>query len=94
MRKTASPPITRAEHWILVRRTAVIACSFGIPRILLRFHASIRLLVARLVMGDTVRIDDDHLILALTTSITVARAFPVSTPPIAARQVDVELSVD
>ena len=45
-------------------------------------------------MDDTVRIDDDHLILDLTTTITVARAFPVSTPPIAPRQVDVELIVD
>ena len=93
MRKPASPPTARAGNWILVRRTTVVAGSFGIDRVLLLFHASIRLLVARLVMDDTVRIDDDHLILASTTTITVARAFPVSAPPIAARQVDVELRV-
>ena len=94
MRKAASPQTTRAENWILVRRTAVIAGSFGLPRLLL-FHVSIRLLVARLVMDDTVRIDDDHLILIDGHRLSiVARAFPVSTPPIAAWQVDVELRVD
>ena len=94
MRKPASPPTARAEKCVLVRRIAVIAGSFGIPRLLL-FHASIRLLVARLVMDDTVRIDDDHLILLDGQRLPiVARAFPVSTPPIAAGQVDVELRVD
>ena len=94
MRKPASPPTTRAENWILVRRTAVIAGSFGIPRLLLLFHVSIRLLVARLVMDDAVRIDDDHRIGTTHRLPIVARAFPVSTPPIAAWQVDVELRVD
>ena len=46
-------------------------------------------------MDDTVRIDDDHLILIDGHRLPiVARAFPVSTPPIAAWQVDVELRVD
>ena len=94
MRKPASPSTTRAENWILVRRTAVIAGPFGIPRILLLFHVSIRLLVARLVMDDAVRIDDDHRIGTTHRLPIAARAFPVSTPPIAARQVDVELRVD
>ena len=88
MRKPASPPTARAENWILVRRIAVIAGSIGLPRLLLLFHASIRLLVARLVMDDTVRIDDEHKLP------NVARAFPVSTPPTAALQIDVELRVD
>ena len=94
MRKPASPPTARAENWILVRRTAVIAGSLGLPRLLLLFHARIRLLVARLVMDDTVRIDDDHRIGTAHRLSIVARAFPVSTPPIAAGQVDVELRVD
>ena len=42
-------------------------------------------------MGDTFRIDGEHLIDKLPS---VARAFPVSTPPIAALQIDVELRVD
>ena len=71
----------------------VIAGSWGLLRLLL--PASIRLLVARLVMDDPVRIDDDHLILIDGHKLPiVARAFPVSTPPIAAWQVDVELRVD
>ena len=94
MRKPASPPTARAENWILVRRTAVIAGSCGLLRLLLLFHKSIRLLVARLEMDDAVRIDDDHCIGTTQRLPIVARAFPVSTPPIAAGQVDVELRVD
>ena len=60
----------------------------------LLFHVSIRLLVARLVMDDTFRIDDEHRIGMAHRLPSVARAFPVSTPPIAALQVDVELRVD
>ena len=41
-------------------------------------------------MDDTFRIDGEHLIDKLPN---VARAFPVSTPPIAALQVDVEQRV-
>ena len=89
MRKQASPSTARAENWILVR-----AGSFGLPRLLLLSHVSIRLLVARLVMDDTVRIDDDHRIGAAHRLPSVARAFPVSTPPIAALHVAVELRVD
>ena len=63
--------------------------------LLLLLHACIRLLAARLVMDDPVRIDDDHLIPINGHKLPiVARAFPVSTPPIAAWQVDVELRVD
>ena len=61
---------------------------------LLLCHVSIRLLVARLVMDDTFRIDDEHRIGTAHRLPSVARAFPVSTPPIAALQVDVELLVD
>ena len=94
MRKPASPPTARAENCTLVRRIAVIAASFDLPRLLLLFHVSIRLLVARLVMDDTVRIDDDHRIGTAHRLPSVARAFPASTPPIAALQVDVALRVD
>ena len=72
----------------------MIAGSFDMHRILLLFHASIRLLVARLVLDDAVRIDDDHCIGTTQRLPIVARAFPVSTPPIAVWQVDVELRVD
>ena len=58
------------------------------------FHVSIRLLVARIVMDGTVRIDDDHRIGTTHRLPNVTRAFPVSTPPIAAGQVDVDLRVD
>ena len=50
-----------------------------------------RLLDDRLFMDDTFRIDGEHLIDRLPR---VARAFPVSTPPTAALQIDVELRVD
>ena len=42
-------------------------------------------------MDDTFRIDGEHPIDWLPS---VARAFPVSTPPTAALQIDVELRVD
>ena len=98
MRKPASPPTARAENWILIRRTAVIAGSCGLLRLLRLLHKSIRLLVARLEMDDAVRIDDDRCIGTTQRLPFVARAFPVSTPPIAAVQADVqadhELRVD
>ena len=45
-------------------------------------------------MDDAVRIDDEHRIGTAHKLPNVARAFPASTPPIAAGQVDVELRVD
>ena len=63
--------------------------------LLLLLPASIRLLVARLVMDDPVRFDDDHLILIHGHRLPIAAlAFLDSRPPIAAWQVDVELRVD
>ena len=58
------------------------------------FYVSIRLLVARLVRDEIFRIDGEQRIGTAHTLPTVARAFPVSTPPIAALQVDVERRVD
>ena len=88
MRKPASQSTARSENWILVT-----AGSFDFPHLLL-CHVCIRLLVARLVMDDTFRIDDEHRIGTAHRLPSVARAFLVSTPPIAALQIDVELRVD
>ena len=86
MRKPASPSTTRPENWILV-----LAGSFGLRNLLFLCHVCTRLFVARLFMDDTFRTNGEHLIDKLPS---VARAFPVSTPPTAALQIDVELRVD
>ena len=86
VRKPASPSTARPERWILV-----LAGSFGVRNLLFLCHVCTRLLVARLFMDDTFRIDGEHLIDRLPS---VARAFLVSTPPTAALQIDVELRVD
>ena len=88
MRRPASPPTARVEDWILVLLLLLL-------RLLLLLHASIRLLAARLVMDDPVRIDNDHLIPINGDRLpVVALAFLASTPPSAAWEVDVELRVD
>ena len=86
VRKPASPSTTRSETWILV-----LAGSLGFRNVGVLCHVCTRLLVARLFMDDTFRIDGEHLIDRLPS---VARAFPASTPPTAALQIDVELRFD
>ena len=85
MRKPASPSTARSENWILV-----LAGSLGVRNLLVLCHVCARLLVARLFMDNTFRIDGEHLI---DRRPSVARAFPVSTPHTAALQIDVELRV-
>ena len=87
MRRPVSPPTARVEDWILVILLFIII-------ILLLLHASIRLLAARLFMGDPVRIDDGHLIPINGHKLpVVALAFLASTPPSAAWHEVVELRV-
>ena len=87
MRRPASPPTTRVEDWILIILLFLLI-------LLLLLHAGIRLLAARLVVDDPVRIDDDHLIPINGHRLpVVALAFLASTPPSAAWEVDVELRV-
>ena len=75
MRRPVSPPTARVEDWILV----LILLLF---LLLLLLHASIRLLAARLLVDDPVRIDDDHLIPINGHKLpVVALAFLASTPP-------------
>ena len=87
MRKPASPSTARSENWILV-----LAGSFGFRTFLFSL-SRVHYLARRspFFMDDTFRVDGEHLIDKLPS---VARAFPVSTPPTAALQIDVELRVD
>ena len=82
--------LTRVEAsrvgWFLV-----LAGSFGFRNLRFLCHVCTRLLVVRLFMDGTFRIDGEHLIDRLPS---VARAFPVITPPTAALQIDAELRVD